>query len=121
MRKLSSQGTLISNYAKLLRVTAFVLRFIANCKASIKGTTKVTSDTPVFSELCQAEIIWCREIQKGLKRDCKFKQIENGLRTYTDEHDVLRCRGRIANADLLEITKFPIYLSIFRRIIQLLI
>ena len=107
-----------SNYAKLLHVTAFVLRFIANCKASIKGTTKVTSDRPVFSELCQAEIIWCREIQKGLKLDCKFKQIENGPGIYTDEHDVLRCRGRIANADLLETTKFPIYLL---KDIQLLI
>ena len=98
------------NYAKLLRVTALVLRFIAKCKASIKGTTKATSDTPVFLELCQAEIIWCREIQKGLKLDCKFKQIENGLGIYADERNILRCRGRTANADLIETTKFPIYL-----------
>ena len=46
-----------SNYGKLLRVTSFVLKFIANCKASIKGTNKVTSDTLVPSELCQEEII----------------------------------------------------------------
>ena len=110
-----------SNYAKLLRVTAFVLRFIANCKASIKGTTKSTSDTPVFSELCQAEIIWCREIQKGLKLDCKFKQIKNGLGIYTDEHDVLRCRGRIANADLLKTTEFPIYLPKDNPVVNLII
>ena len=32
------------------------------------------------------------------------------LGIYTDEHDVLRCRGRIADGDLLETTKFPIYL-----------
>ena len=110
-----------SNYATLLRVTGFVLRFIANCKASIKGTTKVTSDTPVRSEICQAEITWCREIQKGLKLDCKFKRTENGLGIYTDKHDVLRCRGRTANADLLETTKVPIYLPKDNPVVNLII
>ncbi|XP_053390070.1 uncharacterized protein LOC128552995 [Mercenaria mercenaria] len=102
-----------SSYRKLLRVTAYVLRFISNCK-------KLLSDRQVSTlsvrELYDAEKKWllsCQavtysteisEIQS--KMTCRSPIIRQ-LRLFLDDYWLIRCNGRIHNASLADVTKFP--------------
>ncbi|XP_053402669.1 uncharacterized protein LOC128557991 [Mercenaria mercenaria] len=101
-----------SSYRKLLRVTAYVLRYISNCK-------KLLSDRQVSTlsvrELCDAEKKWllsCQavtysteisEIQS--KMTCRSPIIRQ-LRLFLDDYGLIRCNGRIHNASLADVTKF---------------
>ena len=63
-----------SNLIKLLRITAFTLRFVRNCqKLKIKFTGPITP-----AELIQANLLWIREIQRE-----SFATEINNLKVHT--------------------------------------
>ncbi|XP_069108231.1 uncharacterized protein [Argopecten irradians] len=102
------------SYKKMLRVTAYVQRFILVCESTSPwlGPLKV-------EELKNASEIWIRNAQERNFQDeivqmktgkTKSNSIVRQLKLYMDEQDLIRCGGRIQNAAVCEATKFPILL-----------
>lgn len=103
-----------SRYMKLLRVTAYVLRFVANCRsATLKQTSHLTPN-----ELHRAEVAWLTSCQtteyrqeiENLKSNKPRLPLVRQLRLFLDTDGLIRCGGRIHNAPLSQDTKFPILL-----------
>ena len=90
----------VSRFHKLLRITAYVLRFINR----IRGKSYTCSTgSPRTAEIKAAEIMWIKEAQ----RDMDTKQLEGQLGLFKDEDQVIRCKGRVGNAKLPYVTRFP--------------
>eukprot|EP00795_Rhopilema_esculentum_P010154 gene10154-18821_t len=79
-----------SDYQKLLRVTAYVLRFIRNCRNKVRGNQEELS----VEEINDAEIIIIHEAQ-GSFDEAHLKKIENTLGTFVDSNMLIRCEGRL--------------------------
>ena len=105
-----------SNITSLLRVTAFVIRFVNN----FKMRTQRKSPRHI-NELKNAEILWVKAVQISAfaeelsflnRKDSKFtppfRVAQFGL--FLSEDQTIRCKGRIDNASLLTSSKFPILL-----------
>lgn len=118
-------GEKYSRYLKLLRVTAFVLRFVSNCRnANSKQISFLTS-----KELRRAEEVWLTSCQVttyadeigNLKSGKPRLQLVRQLRLFLDKTGHIRCGGRIHNAPLSEETRFPYLLPRKHHITKLLI
>ena len=98
-----------NHYKKLLRVTAYVLRFISHCRHQKKtGSLSIT-------EFNDAALEWIRSTQQTRYPD-NYRCLQNKTfekpnlvrqSLYLDEKKLLRCRGRIHNAPLEDDAKFP--------------
>lgn len=109
-----------SSYRRLIRVTAFVVRFARNCKVTSGATTNTVRATGFLSarELDSAEkllISHCQataftdEIQQ-LKSGQKKSALTRQLKLFIDTDNIIRCNGRIHNAPVDNDTKFPLLL-----------
>ena len=90
---------------KLLRVTAWVLRFVQNSKPRcVKRKGRLTKE-----KLIKAENEWVKAVQQDLKRQKNFPNLESvlGLETVGG---VLRCFGRLEHSDLEVEAQKPIIL-----------
>ena len=105
-----------SRYRKLLRVTAYVMRFIQNCRPpTISDRTVKLS----VKELKDAESVWLRSCQAttyGAESTC-FKDgkrnlpLVRQLQLFHDDDSYIRSGGgRIHNTPLPEQTRFPFLL-----------
>ena len=98
-----------SSCDKLFRITALVLRFVKNLKIKAKllkeGTVYLGDVTA--EELGNVEVKWLRSVQKELRSLANHSQLERDFGLYEGSSEVLRCKGRIANADVPHETKFP--------------
>ena len=128
-------STRYSSLMKLLRVTAFVMKFISNFMNRSK--TKQNRDSVKVevnaSNINDAEVLWIKSIQANsfgneiryLKRkttECitEPKYVKQfGL--YLDERGIIRCRGRIGNSTLSPNCKYPILLPSKHHFVTLLI
>ena len=91
---------------RLFRVTAWVLRFGFNVRAKARGIDRQSGELTV-NELVEAESIWIKEAQAGLKVDRKYTQLSNSL-GLIEEEGILRCKRRLHNSELEFNTKHPI-------------
>ncbi|XP_053402321.1 uncharacterized protein LOC128557840 [Mercenaria mercenaria] len=100
-----------SSLAKLLKVTAYVLRFIDNCRG---GRSTGSQETLTTEELHRAEMVCIRSCQMS-KYQAEVKDIQTKryklplsrqLKLFLN-NGILKCRGRIHNAPLDEMTKYP--------------
>ena len=105
-----------SSLGKLLRVTAYVLRFINKLK---KEKTITNSDYITVHELKMAENIWIKQIQTDvysnemmeIEKKCKKQNsLVTQLKLFKDDAGVIRCKGRLENAELRYDAKYPILL-----------
>ena len=104
--------TKYSTLNKLTAVTAYVCRFIHNCK---QGTTSRITGPLTVSELAQANLQWLKQIQGSVFADEITNVRAKGtrlplvrqLRLFLDSNGLLRCGGRIHNAPISELAKFP--------------
>ena len=119
-----------SSLRKLLRVTAYSLKFIKETvwnKCSTELQSKIVKSCPIlnifimirnnsicFNDIRAAKLWWVSVIQQKAfaevfsaisKRQKNGLQKQLGLRA--DEFDVLRCHGRFLNADMSEDAKYP--------------
>ena len=101
-----AQSERFGSLRKLLRVTAYVLRFINN----IRQSSNRISGELTASEICQAERTWILSIQQEMRAEKGFERKCNQFAMYRDEHGITRCRSRLKNADVDEETKNPIAL-----------
>ena len=99
-----------SNLNKLLRVTANVLRFTHNCRNSSKLVGVLS---PV--ELKKANLLWILNTQQevfsseiaNIRSKSQRLPLVRQLRLFLDQSGALRCGGRIHNAPIGELAKFP--------------
>ena len=105
-----------SSLTRLLRVTAYLYRFINNCK---KQQGRLTGPlTP--SELHHALATWVKQCQEEVYSgeitsltpplSTRRPPLTRQLRLFLDEDHLLRCGGRIHNAPISKTAKFPILL-----------
>ena len=103
-----------NNLDKLLGVTAYVLRYIYNAQSSSSVSRKSGPITP--QEYGDAQIKWIRHSQQQVY----YEEITNltakstshltlvcQLRLFLDDNKVICCGGRIYNAPVSELTRFP--------------
>ena len=97
-----------------------MLRFIRNIKERLKKATKMPKTSGVISakEITETEKFWILESQKNVKN---IKNLSHQLGLFKDKNNILRCKGRLANAPLKEETKYPILLSKEHRITRLVV
>ena len=93
---------------KLLRITAYVRRFITNRKNRKDGRECKEKDLSA-EEIKEAENTWVRDSQITLQEDANFGKIRESL-DIVEQNGVLVCRGRLEHSDLEERAKFPIIL-----------
>ena len=109
--------TRYSSKQKLLKVTAWVYRFIESCKQKRKKGCKRLE----IEEIRRAEERWIKEVQKKLKQGKEFKQIQQALNVCYS-NGLLRCEGRFGYTDLPFETRKPCLLpkdSYFTRLVIL--
>ena len=96
-----------SNILKLFRVTTFMLRFVNNLRSrSRQQERNVGPLNP--PEILKAEHAWLQTVQQQfIVGDPKFKMLHKSLGLFYDENKILHSKGRISNANLPYVTKFP--------------
>ncbi|CAC5379121.1 unnamed protein product [Mytilus coruscus] len=107
-----------SSYHKLIRVTAWIERFISKSRRISSNSEKYLS----VNETREAEKKWIQSVQRKSFADV-FNSTHTGqknnlkvqLGVFLDNDNLLRCRGRFENADISECAKFPILLPRGRR------
>lgn len=107
-----------SSYKRLLRVIAYVCRFLHNIRSTVElrksGTLTVTElrQAEIHVVRCSQSTSFYAEIQELVdpKKSRHRISIVKQLHLYLDNDKLLRCKGRIHNAAIDECTKFPILL-----------
>ena len=111
---------------KLLRVTAYVLKFIRLLRGD-RGAVK--SKELKAEDLNFAEVTWIRGVQahsfaterQDLRHGYEGSKHVKQFDLYLDEDKIIRCKGRINNADTTEESKNPVLLPSRHRYTELLI
>lgn len=101
-----------SKYSKLetlLRVTAYVQRFVDNVKRSLKGE-EILKGLLTAEELDVAEKSWIKHVQASLTKLPKYNKMKRSLSLFVDDEQLIRCHGRIEKSNLPNETKFPMLL-----------
>ncbi|CAF1104794.1 unnamed protein product [Didymodactylos carnosus] len=101
--------TRYSSLTKLIRITAWCMRFINRLKQN-----KVTSKYLASEELEQSKDVWIKFVQKkyfssvllAIERNQRHPLTEQ-LGLWLDKNGILRCGGRLVNAKLSENAMFP--------------
>jgi hypothetical protein len=121
-----------STFQRLVRVTAWCLRFIRNARLkrprSNRRTHSEVSPPLQPDELNEATILHVKasqsqfygELLATLKRNGKHP-LKNTLGVQLDDQGLIRCHGRLANMDAEEGTRFPLLLNPKCRISELVI
>ena len=95
-----------STLQRLVRVTAWVKRFIDNSRARKKQNEKRTRRLEA-GELKCTEIEWLKSVQSDSKQQTNFKQLIRELGIKVDRA-ILRCEGRLVNSDLESEARRPV-------------
>ena len=96
-----------SSLERVLRVTAWISRFIRYLRSRIGSDRRVSSSGLGRGELLDAEKLWIKAAQIELRDQSNFQQLEKQLRLF-EEEGILKCRGRLSESDLVEDAKYPI-------------
>ena len=102
-----------SDYGKLIRVTAYVLKFIRKLRKE-RSVVTLTRE-----ELNDAETLWIKSDQHKsyqeeleiMKSNRKQNDLVGKLGLFIDNVGLIRCKGRMGNSPQEEERKFPILLS----------
>eukprot|EP00731_Ephydatia_muelleri_P035515 Em0131g2a len=100
-----------STLRRLLRVTAYVQKFISLLKAKVKGASQHVTTTLAACDIASAERLWVKLSQRELSGHRRFEAWQQQFGLYRDAEGIWRCRGRLSNAHLPECTKHPIILD----------
>ena len=107
-----------SNFDKLLRITAYVMRFKNNILRLRNKDSSAFGDIsgikiPELSieEIRQAKNLLIKYEQGKMKNSPKYRMWERSLGLFEDEEGFIRCRGRLGKSELEYASKFPLLLS----------
>eukprot|EP00794_Sanderia_malayensis_P019569 gene19568-biopygen14530 len=108
-----------STLNRLLRITAWVKRVVANLKGKInKGEVKYGNLSA--SEIKEVEKLWIRHVQVLFKADKDFKKTAKQL-SVVEVEGTLVCKGRLENASLDLSSRYPALISKEHRFTELLV
>ena len=110
-----------SSLQRLSRVTAFVFKFVHVLKSRVKNRVSELNLEITPEDLQRATVYWIKKSQFSLQEDEHFQSWEAQFGLYSDEEGLLRCRGRLSNADLPYSTKCPILLNTKHHLTQLIV
>ena len=107
--------TKFSKWRRLVRVTAYVFRFVRNVKARVKKSNTGSAEIPrsnslSVEELNQLETYWVKLNQKNLKSSLESGQLGK-LDPLTDSEGILRVGGRVDKTIATYDTRHPVLLS----------
>ena len=121
-----------SSLLRMLRVTAWCLRFISRLK--LKGSGQNYKEMPNIGrelqadEISDVERLWVERVQTKHFRDVltaihenRKNSTQSQLGIFEDSDGLLRCKGRLENSCLTESAKYPILLPSDDRFTELLI
>ena len=108
-----------SSLERLIRVTAWVMRFISNLKRA-KEKRDIRLGELEVGELEGAKRNWIYDAQGDLKNGASFEKIKVNL-GLINKKGIYICHGRLSNAELEVQSKFPIILPIDHRFTHLVI
>ena len=108
-----------STFGKLLRVTAYFLRFIRNLKDRKEGKELERGNLGV-TEIRLADKYWFQQAQLTLKNDMTLKKIAFQL-NIVEMDGVYVCKRRLENVDMPIASKYPIYLPREHRLTELIV
>jgi len=103
----------LENFSKLnrlLRVTAYVLRFVKLCISRVRKNGTSLPKEITASEVMNAENLWVRESQRDLVKHKNFPTWRMQFGLFLDGQ-IWRCRGRLGNANISYDAKHPALLS----------
>ena len=95
-----------SSLTWLLRVTAYVWKFVEVLKAKVKKSGDVSTHLST-EDIARAELYWAKLSQDMLKQDPKFGTWKLQFGLYMDSVGLWRCGGRLTNSDLAESARHP--------------
>ena len=126
--------TRFSDLTKLLRVTALVVKFVNNLKNTARTKSNSGSGTEILTalELTDAEELWIKAVQaSSFDEEIKFlrddRQTKTVPPTYVSqfglilENGIVKCKGRMNNAELLGSARIPILLPAKHDFVSLVI
>ncbi|XP_065180165.1 uncharacterized protein LOC135810600 [Sycon ciliatum] len=113
-----------SSFSALVRVSALCLRFLSRLRP--QGGKSFGVDSSCNSEVKVAKIMWLHHAQQNLSdvsavENCKKHSPKDKLRLFLDENRLIRCRGRLENAELCYQAKYPVLIPQTHPITQLII
>eukprot|EP00112_Aurelia_sp_Birch-Aquarium-sp1_P014174 Seg3041.3 transcript_id=Seg3041.3/GoldUCD/mRNA.D3Y31 product="hypothetical protein" protein_id=Seg3041.3/GoldUCD/D3Y31 len=85
-------------------ILTYVLRFINNCRERNKKRTELTA-----KEIEEAEAMWICDMPSNFSTQ-KLADLKKHLGNFVDNHEIIRCQGRLARSNLSYETKHPILL-----------
>lgn len=117
-----------SRLVRVLRITAWVHRFIRNCR-KLKGCERI-GEPLTAAEIKDAELYWVK-VSQSVSFGEEIANLRDGkeisassrlalLHPFLDDDDVLRLQGRLQEADVSEDTKHPAILPNDHRFTELL-
>ena len=81
--------------------------YLQSSQNQSEGTeVKATTWELITKEIENFERAWVKEIQKSLDHT-QLKELNRTLASFKHEEGIVRCKGRLINADLPDATKFP--------------
>ena len=104
-----------SSESKVYRITSWVLRFIRNCRKKVKIVENIQ-----IEEIQEARKYWIKSAQADLKKHPRFSHIAQSLGV-KEVDGIMRCHGRLNQAELREETKTPILLPKYHPLTHLVI
>lgn len=119
-----------SKFLRLIRATAWTLRYVNNLRLKTKGETLYIGDL-LPSEVEKAKLIWIRKVQTEMfnedleilrKHGCvPSKSRLAQLSPIVDDDNILRLDGRLKHAPVIDCAKQPIILDSKHRFTELLV
>ena len=104
-----------TSLSRLYRVTANVLKFVRRSK-------KITVSTnEKYEGRKEAEKVWLHDCQSYLSQEPNYQTWQTQFGFFKDDSDLIRCGGRLENADIPFETKHPLMLSPHHPLCELII
>lgn len=102
-----------SNATKLFRVTALILKFIRSLKAARNRRREPHNKKPTLTveEISEVKSLWIREIHEPMKHEKNFENLKQLLGLFSQDGNILRCKGSLGNAPLDIAARYPILLT----------
>ena len=110
-----------SSLSKLLRVTAYVIRFIRLLKNKAKSSDTIRPNILEQEEIDEAGTLWIVQVQTSLAQETHFNEWKKQFGLFLDHKGIWRCGGRLDNADFQYATKHPIFLSKHHHLVALIV
>ena len=90
---------------RLYRITAYILKFISMLRK------RAQSPELTIQDIAEAERLWILDCQSTLVKDKNFPMWETQFNLLKDDSQIIRCGGRLQNANLPFSSKHPILLN----------